>query len=206
MLAFGLGLNAASSGLGSGQGSGLPGFVNTKFDNLLSTIQAATTIATNVSMQLQGYVLQSQAYFNSAVNNNVVDGYSCAANSIASADAYARANYSAFLPGAPPSGNYNPLGEIDGRLANLFLTIDAYFLMQVPNATWPATNVPPCVTLSASPTTVSTGSALQLSWGPATPTYPLTYQPSSCTVSGSQGTLLTTPFTEGAAVRYRRGT
>src|SRR3984957_3983906 len=197
MLAFGLGLNATPSGLGSGPGSGLPGFVNTKFDNLLSTIQAATTIATNVSMELQGYVQQSQAYFNSAVNNNVVDGYSCAANSIASADAYARANYSAFLPGAPPSGNYNPLGEIDGRLANLFLTIDAYFLMQAPNTTWPATNVPPCVTLSASPTTVSIGTALQLSWGPATPTYPLTYQPSSCTVSGSQGTLLTTPFTGG---------
>ena len=199
MLAFGLGLNAAPSGLGSGPGNGLPGFATAKFNNLLATIQAATTIASNVSMELQGYVLQSQAYFNSAVNNNAVDGYSCAANSIASADAYARANYSAFLPGAPPSGNYNPLGEIDGRLANLFLTIDAYFLMQVPNATWPATNVPPCVTLSVSSTTVSTGNALQLSWGPATPTYPLTYQPSSCTVSGSQGTLLTTPFTGGGS-------
>ena len=199
MLAFGLGLNAAPSGLGSGSGSGLPGFVNTKFNNLLSTIQAATTIATNVSMELQGYVQQSQAYFNGAVNNNVVDGYSCAANSIASADAYARASYSAFLPGAPPAGNYNPLGEIDGRLANLFLTIDAYFLMQAPNTTWPATNVPPCVTLSASPTTVTTGSAVQLTWGPATPTYPLSYPPTSCTVSGSQGTLLTTPFTGGGS-------
>jgi hypothetical protein len=199
MLAFGLGLNAAPSGLGSGQGSGLPGFVTTKFNNLLATIQAATTIASNVSMELQGYVLQSEAYFNSAVNNNAVDGYSCAANSIASADAYARANYSAFLPGAPPSGNYNPLGEIDGRLANLFLTIDAYFLMQAPNTTWPATNVPPCVTLSASPTTVTTGTALQLTWGPATPIYPLLYPPSSCTVSGSQGTLLTTPFTGGGS-------
>ena len=199
MLAFGLALNAAPSGLGSGQGSGLPGFVTTKFNNLLATIQAATTIAPNVSMELQGYVLQSEAYFNSAVNNNAVDGYSCAVNSIASADAYARANYSAFLPGAPPSGNYNPLGEIDGRLANLFLTIDAYFLMQVPNTTWPATNVPPCVTLSASPTTVTTGGALQLTWGPATPTYPLSYPPSSCTVSGSQGTLLTMPFTGGGS-------
>jgi hypothetical protein len=199
MLAFGLGLNAAPSGLGSGQGSGLPGFVTTKFNNLLATIQAATTIGTNVSMQLQGYVLQSEAYFNSAVNNNAVDGYSCAANSIASADAYARANYSAFLPGAPPSGNYNPLGEIDGRLANLFLTIDAYFLMQAPNTTWPATNVPPCVTLSASPTTVTIGTALQLTWGPATPVYPLLYPPFSCTISGSQGTLLTTPFTGGGS-------
>jgi len=199
MYAFGLGLNAAPSGLGSGPGSGLPGFVNAKFDNLLSTIQAATTIATNVSMELQGYVQQSQAYFNSAVNNNVVDGYSCAANSIASADAYARAQFAAFQPGMPPAGNYNPLGEIDGRLANLFLTIDAYFLMQAPNMTWPATNVPACVTLSASPTTVTSGTASQLSWGPATPTYPLSYPPSSCTVSGSQGTLLTTPFTGGAS-------
>jgi sugar lactone lactonase YvrE len=199
MYAFGLGLNAAPSGLGSGSGSGLPGFVNTKFDNLLSTIQAATTIATNVSMELQGYVQQSQAYFNSAVNNNVVDGFSCAANSIASADAFARAQFAAFQPGIPPAGNYNPLGEIDGRLANLFLTIDAYFLMQAPNTTWPAMNVPPCVTLSASPTTVTTGTAVQLSWGPATPTYPLTYPPTSCTVSGSQGTLLTTPFTGGGS-------
>jgi hypothetical protein len=197
MLAFGLGLNAAPSGLGAGPGSGLPGFVTAKFNNLLATIQAATTIATNVSMQLQGYVLQSQAYFNSAVNNNVVDGYSCAANSIASADAYARANFNAFQAGIPPAGNYNPLGEIDGRIWNLFLTIDAYFLMQAPNTTMPATNVPACVTLTASPTTVASGTAAQLSWGPATPTYPLSYLPTSCTVSGSQGALLTSPFTGG---------
>jgi hypothetical protein len=199
MLAFGLGLNAAPSGLGAGPGSGLPGFVTAKFNNLLATIQAATTIATNVSTELQGYVLQSQAYFNSAVNNNVVDGYSCAANSIASADAYARANFNAFQAGTPPAGNYNPLGEIDGRIWNLFLTIDAYFLMQAPNTTMPATNVPACVTLTASPTTVTSGSAAQLSWGPATPTYPLSYLPTSCTVSGSQGTLLANPFTGGAS-------
>ena len=76
MLAFGLGLNASPSGLGSGPGSGMPGFVTAKFSNLLSTINAAT-IDTNVSMELQGYVQQAQTFFNNELNNGSVNGYSC---------------------------------------------------------------------------------------------------------------------------------
>jgi hypothetical protein len=199
MISYGLALNAAPSGLGSGPGAGLPGFATAKFTNLIATIQAATTISPTVSATLQQYVVQAQTYFNGELTAGTANGYSCAANTLAAADAYARANYTGFAAGTPPSGNYNPLGEIDGRLSNLYLTIDGYFLNEVVNTTWPATNVPPCVTLTASPTTVSSGGAATLTWGPATPTYPLIAPPTSCTVFGSDGTLLSAPFTAGGS-------
>jgi Bacterial Ig-like domain (group 2) len=195
MIAYGLGLNSAPSGLSSG----LPGFVTDKFTNLSATITAASAqIAPSVAATVQGYVSQAQTFFNGGVAESASNGYSCAMNSLASGDAYLRANLSSFIGAAPP-GNPNPAGEIDGRLANLFLPIDLFFLLTPPNTEWPTNNVPPCETLTPSPATVTISSttpgAATLSWGAATPAFPLSFPAAQCTLSASEGTLLTTPAT-----------
>ena len=122
-------------------------------------------------------------------------------NSLASGDAYVRAHLPAFL-GLSPPGNPNPAGDFDGRLANIFLPIDLYFLLQTANAEWPTTNVPPCVTLTPSPATVTLSSAspvaAMLTWGPATTTYPLSFPATQCSISASDGTFLTPASVSGS--------
>ncbi len=198
MLAYGLGLNSAPSGLANG----LPGFVTDKFSNLSNTITAASAqIDPGVTATLQGYVSQAQSYFNSGVAESASNGYSCALNSLASADNFLRANLPSFMGAAPP-GNPNPAGEIDGRLGNLFLPIDLYFLLQPPNTEWPTNDVPPCATLSAAPATVTLSSAAPaattLTWGVATPTFPLSYPPAQCTLQASDGAFLTPTTVAGS--------
>jgi hypothetical protein len=191
MMAYGLGLNSAPGGMAAG----LPGFVTDKFSNLTSTISAANAqIAPAVAATVQGYVNQAQTFFNGALTESASNGYSCAMNSLASGDAYVRSHLASFLGAAPP-GNPNPAGDIDGRLANLFLPIDLFFLVQSANAEWPTNNVPPCVTLTPSPTTLVLSSAspasATLSWGPATTAYPLSFPATQCSISASDGTFLT---------------
>jgi hypothetical protein len=198
MMAYGLGLNSAPSGMTNG----LPGFVTDKFTNLTSTISAASAqIDPSVAATVQGYVNQAQTFFNGGVAESASNGYSCAMNSLASADAYVRSNLSAFSGAAPP-GNPNPAGDIDGRLANLFLPIDLFFLTQSPNAEWPTNNVPPCVTLTPSPATVTISSAsaaaATLTWGPATTAFPLSFPPAQCSISASDGTFLTPASLSGS--------
>ena len=198
MMAYGLGLNSTPSGMTYG----LPGFVTDKFTNLASTISAASAqIDPTVGATVQGYVSQAQGFFNGGMSESASNGYSCAMNSLASADAYVRANLPAFRGLAPP-GNPNPAGDIDGRLANLFLPIDLFFLMQSANAEWPTTNVPPCVTLTPSPATVTISSvspaAAMLAWGPATAAFPLSFPPTQCSISASDGTFLTPASVSGS--------
>jgi hypothetical protein len=198
MMAYGLGLNSAPSGMATG----LPGFVTDKFTNLASTISAASAqIDPSVAATVQGYVNQAQTFFNGGVAESSSNGISCAMNSLASGDAYVRSHLPSFL-GAVPPGNPNPAGAIDGRLANLFLPIDLYFLMQSANAEWPTTNVPPCVTLTPSPATVTLSSAspavATLTWGPATTAFPLSFPATQCSISASDGTFLTPASVSGS--------
>jgi hypothetical protein len=193
MMAYGLGLNSAPSGMATG----LPGFVTDKFTNLTSTISAASAqIDPSVAATVQGYVSQAQAFFNAGLSESASNGFSCAMNSVASGDAYVRANLPAFSGLAPP-GNPNPAGDIDGRLANLFLPIDLFFLFQPANAQWPTNNVPPCVTLTPTPATViitaASPGAATLSWGAATAAFPLSFPPTQCSITASDGAYLTTP-------------
>jgi hypothetical protein len=187
MMAYGLGLNSAPSGMATG----LPGFVTDKFTNLTSTIGAASAqIDPSVAATVQGYVNQAQSFFSAGLAESASNGFSCAMNSVASADAYVRANLPAFSGLAPP-GNPNPAGDIDGRLANLFLPIDLFFLFQPANAGWPTNNVPPCVTLTPSPATVIVTSAspatATLTWGPAATAFPLSFPPTQCSITASDG-------------------
>lgn len=193
MMAYGLGLNSAPSGMANG----LPGFVTDKFTNLSSTISTASAqIDPSVSATVQGYVNQAQTFFNGGVAESASNGYSCAMNSLASADAYVRANLPAFSGLAPP-GNPNPAGDIDGRLANLFLPIDLFFLSQPANAEWPTNNVPPCVTLTPSPATViisaTSPGAATMTWGPAATPFPLSFPPTQCSIMASDGTFQKMP-------------
>jgi Bacterial Ig-like domain (group 2) len=193
MMAYGLGLNSAPSGMANG----LPGFVTDKFTNLTSTISAASAqIDPRVAATVQGYVSQAQTFFNGGLAESASNGFSCAMNSLASADAYVRANLPAFSGLAPP-GNPNPAGDIDGRLANVFLPIDLFFLLQPANAGWPTNNVPPCVTLTPSPATViitaASPGAATLTWGPATTAFPLSFPPTQCSIMASDGAFRTTP-------------
>ena len=193
MFVFGIGLNSAASGLPNG----LFGFVTNKFANLTTTIQDASAqiVPTTVTTTLENYVTQSQTYFDNDYQNNVTD-YSCALNSIASADVYLRneAQTSAFSYTPPASGNNNPnpAGDIDARLANLYQTISGDFLF-APNTSWPTGNVPPCVTLSISSGSVATGGSATLSFGPPTPQAgtPLLFAPTSCKLSATDGTYTT---------------
>jgi hypothetical protein len=187
MISYGLGLNSVVGP--NSLPRGLPGFVDDKFANLTQTItNAASQI--NDGGTTQGYVTQAQTYFNNGVANTDANAYSCAMNTIATADAYVRGNPANFSGLAPP-GNPNPAGDIDGRLANLFLTIDVDFLLQPPNTQWPTSNVPPCMTFTATPTTVIAPGAAQLTWSSGTGPY----QAASCLLSASDGSFSTsTPF------------
>jgi hypothetical protein len=203
MYAYGLGLNSAQSGLGAGPDGGLNGYVAVKFANLTQTITAAgSQIDPNVAATVQGYVNQSRDYFNGSYQSDTPGGYACALNSLASADIYLRANLTGFHFAAPPAGNPNPAGDVDGRIANLFLSINSYFLLQPANMEWPTSNVPPCVTLSVSPASVIAGNSANLTWGAAAPAYPLSFPPAQCTLSASDGTFTTstTVAPSGAAV------
>jgi hypothetical protein len=199
MYAYGLALNSAASGLGSGPNGGLYGFVTNKFTNLETTLTNAVNesqVNSTVAATLQGYINQSQNYFNTGYQNDSPGAYSCALNSLASTENYLVANTNAnnFFYVQPPAGNPNVAGDIDGRLGNLFMSILADFLDQVPNTSWPTANVPPCLTFAASPATVVAGNPSALSWGSAAPSYALSYPPVQCSLSASDGSfVLTTP-------------
>jgi Bacterial Ig-like domain (group 2) len=187
MEAYGLGLNSVVGP--NSLPRGLPGFVDDKFANLTQTITNAGS-QINDGGTTQGYVTQAKTYFDSGVANTDANAYSCAMNTIATADAYVRGNAANFSGLAPP-GNPNPAGDIDGRMANLFLTIDVDFLLQPPSTQWPTSNVPPCMTFTATPTTVIAPGAAQLTWSSGTGPY----QAASCLLSASDGSFTTsTPF------------
>jgi len=159
MYALGMGLNKSASGLPGG----LPAYVTAKYTNLQATVGAAAINAT-VATTLQSCISTSEADFNSGVGG-AVNGFSCAAYQAAVCDAYVRANTGgAFSSNLHPAGgNPNPAGDIDGRLANLYLTINTRVAGNAPNTTWPANNIPACVTLTA-PSTATAGAAATLSW------------------------------------------
>lgn len=197
MIAFGLGVNSAQSGLPSG----LPGFVDAKFANLTQTITNAVA-QINDGGTTQGYVTQAKTQFDNGVANTNANDYSCAMNTIATADAYVRNNPANFS-GLPPPGNPNPAGDIDGRLANLFLTIDVDFLLQPPNPAWPTSSVPPCMTFTATPATVVLpGGSGQLTWSSGTGPYPA----ASCVLSATDGSFTTSMTFTGASGSVSTGT
>ncbi len=181
MYASGLGLNDTPSGLPNG----LPGYVANKYSNLLSELPEQN-IQVSVEGSLKACVQQSQTYFNSGVNGSP-NGFSCAANQLVQCHGIVTSNLGAFHSNLTPTGgNPSPAYDDDGRLASLFLTINGEVALNSVNSTWPPANVPPCVTLTATPASVPAGSAATLSWfssGVPSGSY--------CTLSASGGTFAT---------------
>jgi hypothetical protein len=158
MYALGVAVNTAPAAMPTG----LPGYVTTKYTNLSATI-ADANIATATAATLQSCVSTSQGDFNSGVAG-AANGFACAVYQAVQCDDIVRGNLGSFSSNLTPTGgNPNPAGEIDGRLANLFLTINTRVAGNPPNPNWPAADVPACVDLSA-PASVPAGSSGTLNW------------------------------------------
>jgi uncharacterized protein YjdB len=186
MISFGLGVNTAVGP--NSLPKGLPGFVDDKFANLTQTITNAGT-QINDGGTTQSLITQAKTFFDAGVANTDPNAFGCAMNTLATADAHVRGSPASFS-GLSPPGNPNPAGDIDGRIGNLYLTIDVDFLLQPPNREWPTTNVPPCITFTATPTSVIAPGAAQLTWSSGTGPFPA----ASCVLSASDGSF-TTPMT-----------
>jgi len=159
MYAFGVALNTAVSALPTG----LPGYVTAKYTNLDATVSRAS-ISSGTAAALQSCITTSQNYFNSGVGG-AVNGFSCAASQLAQCDSFVRSNLGSFSSNLTPAGgNPNPAGDIDGRLANLYLTINTRVAGNPVNSAWPANNIPSCLTLNSSAATVTAGSGVVLTW------------------------------------------
>jgi hypothetical protein len=130
--------------IGLGLSSPTPAYANTlqseKYEALQQTVSSALIVPTSVQNTLAGYIGTAEDYVAAGSIN-------CALNEIVTADNYVRSNlpdfYSNLVSG---SGNPNPAGDIDGRLANWYLTINTELAGNPPNATWPlpAGTAPTC--------------------------------------------------------------
>ncbi|MBS0394496.1 MAG: hypothetical protein JSR54_07695 [Proteobacteria bacterium] len=169
----GLALNVAALP-SSGALNALQTYVETKYANLNATVTAANITdvpaGAGVKSQLQAglsqigtYLAEAESYPYGSAQANA--DYSCAALQAYNVDRYVQdgnGNPSLDYPGS--TSNPNPWGEVRGRLANLYLTINSRILGGS-NQTWPpdtvgsAGNPPdvlpvcpaPSTTLSAAP-------------------------------------------------------
>jgi hypothetical protein len=104
----------------------LQAFTEEKYQNLFKTIaEGNMTFAERI--QVNACVALSEGFF--AFNKAA-----CAARTLVRCDAQVAANVSNFS-GSP--GDPNVYGDIRGRLANLYLTINTRILGNEPNSTWP---------------------------------------------------------------------
>jgi hypothetical protein len=101
-------------------------FAAGKYDTLNSTITLAT-IDPTFRTSLTTCLSTSRTFFDRKK-------YANASTQLVSCDALVAANESAF---SATANNPNPSGEIRGRLANLYLTINSRILTNAPLAAWP---------------------------------------------------------------------
>ncbi len=171
MSVYGVGLTLNTTALGGG----LAGYAQSKYDNLYATADTAN-IAAATRQTLETALSAVKTYLSQ-------NDYACAANQVVKVDALVGQDPN-------PAGNYpgnaanpNPWGEIRGRLANLYLTINTRILGNKANAEWPlvAPDVAPAcpapvVSLTASPSSIAANAAATLTWS--------SQHASACTASG----------------------
>jgi hypothetical protein len=140
---------------------GIPGFAQSKYNNLFATADAANIVpATKVTLETA--LGQINAYLANA-------DYACAAAETVLVDGQVAAdpNPAANFPGN--GANPNPWGEIRGRLANLYYTLNTRLLLNPANTEWPLTHSspppcpPPVITLSA-PANIAVGQTATIIW------------------------------------------
>ena len=130
---------------------------NEKFEALQQTVTNAA-ISTTVQSTLTSDITTAENYVTTAEGGgNFQSNINCALNEIAATDTYLRNNLTAFssnlVTTGAGGGNPNPAGDIDGRLANWYLTLNTELAGNTPNATWPppAGGVPACTPVSTQP-------------------------------------------------------
>jgi hypothetical protein len=106
-------------------------FAASKYDAISATITAvSTSIADPTETQLLSCLDTSRTYFDRKKYLN-------AASQLLVCDQIIAQNPASF---GSASQNPNPSGELRGRLANLYLTINTRILGNTPNTAWPPTN------------------------------------------------------------------
>ena len=157
MSVYGVGLVLNTNALTGG----LVGDAQSKYNDLSSTVAAANILpATKTSVNA----------CLSNINSYLSQGdYVCAANEAVQCDTLVGQDPSPAANYPGNAANPNPWGEIRGRLGNLYMALNTRVSGNPPNSAWPLMTPPtacavPVVSLSATPTTVAPGSAVQLNW------------------------------------------
>lgn len=154
---YGVGLTLNTTALSGG----VPGYAQSKYNNLFATVDAANIVpATKATLEASLGL----------VNTYLASGdYACAAAEAVQVDGQvgAESNPPATYPGNP--ANPNPWGEIRGRLANLYYTLNTRLLLRPANTEWPLihssppTCAPPLISLSA-PSNIELGQTASIAW------------------------------------------
>jgi hypothetical protein len=162
-----LNLNALSGGL--------PGFAQSKYNNLAATVAGANILpATKTALQASL----------TPVNNYLASGdYACAAAQVLTVDSQVANDPHPAVDYPGDANNFNPWGEIRGRLANLFLTLNTRILGNPANFSWPLSPAdarpncaPPAITLTATPPNIAVNGSTLITWS--------TQHATSCSASG----------------------
>ena len=157
MSIYGVGLTVNAAALSGG----VPGFAQSKYNNLFATTDAANIVpATKATLETA--LGQINAYLANA-------DYACAAAETVLVDGQVAGDPNP--PGDYPGNgaNPNPWGEIRGRLANLYYTLNTRLLLNPANTEWPLTHSsppacpPPVITLSA-PAHIAVGQTATITW------------------------------------------
>ena len=131
---YGIGLTLNTAALpGADLQEKLRLFTATKYKNLYQTVADGNMVLAE-RIQVNACVAVSEIEF-------AVNSLGCAARQLVRCNAQVAANVAQFS-GSPTDPNV--WGDIQGRLANLYLTINTRILGNPPNGTWPATNLPAC--------------------------------------------------------------
>lgn len=157
MSIYGVGLTVNTAALSGG----VPGYAQSKYNNLFATVDAASIVpATKATLEASLGL----------VNTYLTSGdFACAAAEVVQVDGQvgAESNPPATYPGN--AANPNPWGEIRGRLANLYYTLNTRQLLRPANTEWPLihssppTCAPPVISLSA-PSNIELGQAATIVW------------------------------------------
>jgi plastocyanin len=145
----------------------------TKYNNLFTTVDTA-----NITQPTKASLESALGQVNTYLTQSPPD-YACAAYEVVKIDTSPLVGLDPTpaldYPGSAP--NPNPWGEVRGRLANLYYTINTRILNNPPNITWPITlaEAPPCgapvVTLTATPPVIEQGSSSTITWNGKDATY-----------------------------------
>jgi hypothetical protein len=131
---YAIGLTLNTDALpGATQREKLKAFTGTKYANLYQSI-AAGNIMLNERIRVNTCVAISEVLF-------ATDNFCPAARAIVQCDAQVAKDVAQFS-GSPTDPNV--WGDIRGRLANLYLTINTRLAGNPPNTAWPPTNLPSC--------------------------------------------------------------